>query len=516
MAKIDNKIYSEVRRLEREGFSQRSCAIKLGISRNTVRRYWSGMNYPGQPSAYPDRAESETRDLVMARIVDYLENEKHAFTRKQKVTARLLYKHISETVDVSESTVQRCYRALKDVRPDIFIPLSYEPGEVMEVDWCDAKFSIKGKTLVFPVFCAVMMYSYDIFVQVMPDMTYENFFEGHVNAFTQMRGVPHNIWYDNLRTAVKESFGRNAKKQARFALFEAHYGFKADFMNRSAGFEKGGVENLAKIAEMMLSPIPRVDSLAEAQTILVAKCAEYREKHTVRGRQQSVLEMSEEERLNLLPLPLKELRGYEEKQARPNHSLLITYKTNSYSVPYELADKTVALRAYPYRIEIWHAGEIAAVHDRSILKNEKIFDIEHYLSVLDKKPRSWKNAAPARQGKLPKDLATFREKCSAPDKTEQLIKVIMLFRNSNIDHAILRSALENANNSHEPTYELVVQYLKYLLAPEIDLSRGDSNEGPDAVNGYKYSPMSLDEYDKALGLNFDEENENGDDEDENA
>lgn len=57
----------------------------------------------------------------------------------------------------------------------------------------------------------------------------EAFFEGHVEAFEALGGVPAvHIRYDNLRPAVKlVLFGRSRTESARWAAFRSWYGFSA-------------------------------------------------------------------------------------------------------------------------------------------------------------------------------------------------------------------------------------------------------------------------------------------------
>ena len=47
-------VYKEIRRLQLEGVtSQRAAAKRLGISRNTVKKYWEGTTVPWDRIVYP-------------------------------------------------------------------------------------------------------------------------------------------------------------------------------------------------------------------------------------------------------------------------------------------------------------------------------------------------------------------------------------------------------------------------------------------------------------------------------
>ncbi len=85
----------------------------------------------------------------------------------------------------------------------------------------------------------MLPYSYAIFAMIMPNMKMPCFVEAHVNAFQFYQGITRRILYDNLRTAVFSGFGKEAIKQERFKMLEAHYAFDAVFANANSGWEKG-------------------------------------------------------------------------------------------------------------------------------------------------------------------------------------------------------------------------------------------------------------------------------------
>lgn len=62
-------VYKEIRRLQLEGItSQRAAAKRLGISRNTVKKYWEGNAVPWNRKAYSREAAVMTPDVVQVYI----------------------------------------------------------------------------------------------------------------------------------------------------------------------------------------------------------------------------------------------------------------------------------------------------------------------------------------------------------------------------------------------------------------------------------------------------------------
>jgi transposase len=67
--------------------------------------------------------------------------------------------------------------------------------------------------------------------RIYPTQAQEAFLEGHVEAFSEIGGVPvRHIRYDNLTsavTAVVFGQGRQRQENDRWVLFRSHYGFDA-------------------------------------------------------------------------------------------------------------------------------------------------------------------------------------------------------------------------------------------------------------------------------------------------
>jgi len=429
----------------------------LGMSRNTVKRYWDGAHTPDEKNNYPAKVQSSQRELIMAELEKYFQENRTV--GKQRVNAKTAWEAIRETYAVGESTVRRYARELKGQIPEGFIPLSFEPGEIMQVDWCEVKIVIQGNIWKAPLFCAVLPYSYGIFAMIMPDMQMPCFLEAHVEAFQFFGGVTSRVLYDNLRTAVLSGSGKNAVKQERFKLLEAHYAFEAVFANPDSGNEKGGVENLCSlIRQVAFTPMPKGQNLREIQDQVIRRCLDYIRFHKIRDRQKPIAPMLDEERTLLMPLPLKPFIAYAETEATVKSDLTFRYDATKYSIPQEYIGKTVTVHATSYRIEAWHRGVLACSHERPFVKGEHQYLPEHYLSLLERKPRAIPNAAPLKYGVLPPELEKFRKLNQDKDKYEQLANILLLGRQ--IDADVLLPAVDWANRTGSPTFDTVRFYLE--------------------------------------------------------
>ena len=75
---------------------------------------------------------------------------------------------------------------------------------------------------------------------------FESFVRCHEHALAFFQGVPSEVWYDNLATAVAERQGRLVRFNPRFFVYTGHHNFKPIACNVASGWEKGRVEDGVK------------------------------------------------------------------------------------------------------------------------------------------------------------------------------------------------------------------------------------------------------------------------------
>lgn len=81
------------------------------------------------------------------------------------------------------------------------------PEQQMQVDWGTMR---HGKNPLH-TFVAVLGFSRMLYVEFTDNMRYETLENCHRNAFTFFGGIPHEVFYDNMKTVVLE---RDAINQA--------------------------------------------------------------------------------------------------------------------------------------------------------------------------------------------------------------------------------------------------------------------------------------------------------------
>ncbi len=65
----------------------------------------------------------------------------------------------------------------------------------------------------------VLCYSCLLYIEFTRSEKFEDFIRCHEHAFQYFKGVPKEIWYDNLKSAVTERMGSLVKFNARFLTY---------------------------------------------------------------------------------------------------------------------------------------------------------------------------------------------------------------------------------------------------------------------------------------------------------
>lgn len=458
---IDMEKYAQIRRLYEDGHSQREISRQVKNARKTVKRYCEGGAIPGKSKPREREATVLTPEMVEF-IEECLNEDEREGLKKQKHTAKRIYDRLvaEKGFKGGESTVRRKVRELRGGRQKVFIPLSFEPGEAMQVDWGEAVVYLRGERQKINLFCSRLCYSCRPVVLAYTHQNEESFLDAFVRVFGILGGAPRRVVFDNARVAVKEGFGIHAKKQDGYTALSAHYAFSAEFCNIASGNEKGLVENLvAWSRNNILVPVPRVESLSELNDLLVSNCTAY-EGHEIAGRGR-VGELFQSEQGQLRGLPLYPFETARCQNARVSAFSTVRFLTNDYSVPIQYVGQQVGVKGYPETVQIYKGGSLIAEHKRLFGKHEKSCRLEDYLPLLEERSRAIFNAVPVKQHLTSDQLEELRANMSNREKVLE----------------ILRRAAKLPQGSKEPGSEARTEEVRIedpLKIREVDLQEYDS------------------------------------------
>ena len=307
--KVEMDMYYLIRSYHNDGMSIRAIAKTLGISRQTVKKYCDGTTIPGNRKEYHRDSTiitDETREFILSC---FREDEREGLA-KQRHTAKRIYDRLVAEKGFAggESTIRKAVNDLRkehSVHPQADIPLEYDPGDAIQIDWGECTVYLNGVKQKLYSFCGRLCYSCDIFVQLFYTQNLESFLEAQQRMFDHFGGVPNRLIFDNAKVAVREGFGKHAIATDGYAAFAAHYAFQTDFCNIASGNEKGLVENLVGYSRRnFMVPVPKAKSLEELNAKLIEDCLNYRKTHKVQSRTISVNEAYHEEQLYLHSVPI--------------------------------------------------------------------------------------------------------------------------------------------------------------------------------------------------------------------
>lgn len=454
---IDVDIYQQIREMTtKQHMSQRAVAKALGISRNTVKKYCDGNNVPWERKEYTRESNVLTSDIIDF-ILKCLEEDKKEGIDKQSHTARRIYHRLVNEKNFTggESTIRSAVKEIKGSIPKSFVPLEFDPGEAMQIDWGEATVYLKGNKTKINLFCARLCYSCSIFVMAFMHQNEESFLEGQQKAFEYFGGVPHKVIFDNAKVAVKEGFGKYAVIQNSYKAFSAHYTFDALFCNVASGNEKGLVENLVGFSRRnLLVPVPHLANLSELNTYLLNGCNDYKA-HEIPGREGTVGLRLRQETSYFYALPKYCFDTSKTVIAKVNEYSTVRFDKNNYSVPADLIGKDTTVKAYGNHINILFRNKTVATYVRLYGSgNATSYTLEHYMPLLEQKPRSVFQAKPVRQV-IQKDLLEWGMKF--PNANRDTVKLLRLCLDYSVDRIL--NIKNQIPYTVQPTIDLVRSYL---------------------------------------------------------
>ena len=411
---ITMEMLGKVKRLYSRGkLSLHEIAKTTGLSGNTIRKWVRDTGAVAKPTYR--RKEMPCKLTAFAEALELaLKADAHR-TKQNRRTAKALFVQIrADGYTGGYSRVTDFIRAWRDQEgkaPKAFVPLAFEPGEAFQFDWSDESMVVGGIFYKLQVAHLKLCASRAFWLVAYPSQGHEMLFDAHTRSFTALGGIPRRGIYDNMKTAVdKVKKGKGRVVNARFTAMCAHYLFDTDFCNVASGWEKGVVEkNVQDSRRRIWLDAQKIQwgSFAELNAWVGERCrALWGELRHPEFKELSVLEMLEQERAQMMPMPTP-FDGYVEKSARVSSTCLVAVARNRYSVPCELANHRVSTRLFPNRVDIAAADTIVASHERLADRGHIRYDWQHYIALVQRKPGALRNGAPFAD--LPAPLQRLRQ-----------------------------------------------------------------------------------------------------------
>ena len=395
------KELGRVRRLfYRDGESLSEISRKTGYCRNTIKR-WLNTAEGTEPNYRRGRQDTKITPYA-AHLIKALETDAHRPKRDRRSALKLFQKIqvAGFTGDYSRVTefVRRWRLEGGTAAVNAYVPLKFELGEAFQFDWSEEHLLIGGVWRKILASHLKLCASRAFVVSAYPTQSHEMLFDAHTRAFAALGGIPRRGIYDNMKTAVdKVKKGKSRIVNTRFSAMASHYLFDPDFCIVASGWEKGVVEKSVQDSRRRIwqdAGKERFGSFAELNVWLLERCrALWQELRHTEYEELSIAEMLEHEQPSLMPI-ITPFDGYVETMGKVSSTCLVILDRNRYSAPCELVGQIVSIRVYPEQLDLVAHDVLVASHQRSFTRKETLYDWQHYISLIQRKPGALRNGAP--------------------------------------------------------------------------------------------------------------------------
>jgi transposase len=343
--------------LHRQGLSVSAIARRVGIDRKTVRKY---IERGLEPPSYGPR---QPRARQLEPFEAYLRQRVAAYPG---LTASRLMREIREHGYVGGYSAVTDF--LREVRPSPVPPFEVRfetpPGEQAQVDF--AQFQViftdePSAPRIVWLFSLVLGYSRLIWARFVAHQDLQTVLRCHMAAFAALGGVPREILYDRMKTAViGEDDQAHIVYNRALIDFAGHYGFHPKACRPYRAKTKGKVERPFRYIRedfFLARSFRNLDDLNAQLAHWLGTVANPRVHATTR---RVVNEAFAEEKLQSLPLvPFSAVLKLER---RVSHEGMVSVGGNFYSVPDATRKRVVEVHSLANEIRIFEAGRLIAVH----------------------------------------------------------------------------------------------------------------------------------------------------------
>lgn len=222
--------------MHRKGLKQRAIARKLGISRNTVKKYIDNPELAFEPSKSRNRK---------SRLDPFIDNVMAWIEEDSEYTATWIYDRLTSMGFIgSYEIVKRRVRGLKENYHKVaYMRFETEPGYQAQVDF--GEFQVlkpNGGVEKLFLFSMILGYSRKMYAELIERCDLPSFLDCHIRAFEYFGGVPEQILYDRMKNVYIGKIGGKRKFNDTLMGFALHYGFKPEVTPAYAAWVKGKIE----------------------------------------------------------------------------------------------------------------------------------------------------------------------------------------------------------------------------------------------------------------------------------
>ena len=346
----------EILTLHRKGLKQRAIARKLGISRNTVKKYIDNPQLAFEP--FNGRFRTSKLDPFENNIKAWIEEDSEY--RATWIYDRLFNMGFSGSYEI----VKRKVRELKDEHQKVaYMRFETEPGYQAQVDF--GEFQVEradGSVDKFYLFSMILGYSRCIYAEFIERCDLPTFLDCHINAFQYFSGVPEEILYDRMKNVYIGKIAGKSKFNDTLMGFALHYGFIPKVAPAYAAWVKGKIERpYSFIREGFWRGYGFL--CLETANIDLHDWLRKKDERLHGTTHEIVSHRFKRERPHLEPLPPQPFDTSYRLYRKVYKDCTVRFEGNSYVVPHTLVGEQVVLRVKDETMRIFFNDRLVVTYD---------------------------------------------------------------------------------------------------------------------------------------------------------
>lgn len=386
----------EVLRLRYElGLGQRQIARSCSMSRAAVADYLeraeaAGFRWPLPEGCGDEQLEAQlfrrpVPEPAVRRMLPDFAQMHEQLQRHRHVTLQLLWEEYRQAHPEGYQYSFFCdlYRQWKR-KQDVVLRQEHKAGEKMFVDWAGTGIPVHdratGQVWQASLFVAVLGASSYTYAAATCDQQMESWIGAHIQALEFFGGVPRLIVPDNAKAGVARACRYDPDLNPTYQEMAMHYGVGVVPARPYKPRDKAKVESAVLLAERWIVAALRHRRFFDLPAVnaAVRELLERLNQRPFRkrsGSRASLFACLDQPALR--PLPPERFDLSQWARARVNIDYHVAFDSNFYSVPYQLVQQTVEVRATPSTVEIFHRGQRVASHSRCRGQHHTISNNEH-------------------------------------------------------------------------------------------------------------------------------------------
>ena len=387
----------QILKFHSKGIGKKKIAVRLGLSKNTVKQYIEFFNKLDTPLIDLFKSTDDELDKIFHPPQDLFSSDKlrqlHNFfpfmqkqlRRRGMTILRQFTEYRGQFPDGYGETQFYCYYKRWSKKVNLSMHIDHKAGDKIYVDYAGATLPYveveTGEVKRAQVFVAILGWSQYAYVEAMKNQTLEEFIAACENALRYFDGVPLAIVPDNLKSAVFKANNYEPVLNENFSAFADHYGIAILAARARKPQDKAHVENMVKITyQRIYTQIPEDQILPLGElNIEIRKHLSSHNDTPLTGRECNRTEQWVLEKPFLQTLPGKgyEMRTIKQVTVMKNGHVYLTEDKHYYSVPYHLIGKKLKMQYSRTEVRIYEHYQLITVHKRIHSRGRYTTEHEH-------------------------------------------------------------------------------------------------------------------------------------------